>query len=212
MEADHPRDPAGNVSDSHSPLSVLLRLLATVVAVGALAGVLYAFGVAGFQGGEIIVASLLAVTGGATAWWALRGVNGQPFYAGSVAALATVITPVLVASAPWSTGELEAQLDRLDLPFAEQISQHESGHSWCQPTCPVVTRVYRGPAINALAAAGEVLAALKEAELVDSLRGIKLETKLVLADDDVRLTVETKPDEPGRISRVRITIRAEARR
>jgi hypothetical protein len=212
VEPDHARDPAGNAGDSHSLPVVAVRLLATVAAVGAVAGVLYAFGVAGFQGGEIIVPTLLAITGGATAWWALRCIPGRPFYAASLAALSTLLTPVLVASAPWSTGELEAQLDRLKLPFAEQVSQRESGHSWCQPTCPVVTRVYLGPAINAPAAAAEVLAAIVQADIADVPRDRKIRPTFVLVNDDVRLTVKTAPEHPGQISRIRITIRAEARR
>lgn len=212
MDPDHARDPAVNESASHSLPGTAARLLVTVAAVGVLAGVLYAFGVAGFQGGEIIVASLLAVVGGVTAWWALRGVPGRPYYAGSVAALSSLVTPILVAAAPWSTGELEAQLDRLRLPFAEQVSQHESGHSWCQPTCPVVTRTYLGPAINAPAAANEVAAAIRTAGIATIPPSTRLRSRFVLTNEDVRLTVTTEPDEPGRISRIRITIRAEARR
>jgi hypothetical protein len=65
-----------------------------------------------------------------------------------------VIAATLVQRAPYSTGRLRAILDEtapVDLKLKVELTL---GHSWCRPTCPIVTRVYKaadlGPPILVL--------------------------------------------------------------
>ena len=190
-----------------------MRALMPIGALGATALALDLLGVAGYQAGELLVAGTLALVTGAVAWLAYRDVASRGIWTASLAIAATVLTPVLAARAPWSTGRITAELDRVELPFADELRTSRSGHSWCRPTCPVVERVYLGPAVNPGAAGQDVAAALAAAGLIDHRLGADTASgAFTLTTDDARIAIRAEAGTDADDGRVRITIRIEARR
>jgi len=189
------------------------RALLPVAVVVPVTAALHLLGVAGYQAGEILVAVILAIAGGATAWWAYRPFEAHAVWAVTFAVLCSSLTGVLAPPAPWSAGRLAAELDAAELPFTEIVDESRSGRSWCMPRCPAIERVYRGPAITARAAAAEVAFAFVDAglappELLQRLDG----GSFALSAEDVRIEVHAEPENDELPSPILITIRLEARR
>jgi len=200
------------VAPARNALARLGRALAPLGAVAVAAVVLHLLGVAGYQAGEILVAIVLAVVAGGTAWRAYRPFASRGTWTAAVAVGASALTGVLTPPAPWSTGRLGAELDAVELPFAEVISERTSGHSWCIPTCPVLERTYRGPAITPRAAAAEVAVALVDAGLGPEEIPRQLADAFTFTGEDVRIVVRAEPEDDELPSPILITIRLEARR
>ncbi|HEX2850337.1 MAG TPA: hypothetical protein VHN98_07280 [Acidimicrobiales bacterium] len=115
-------------------------LLLVAVALGAL-------GVAGYRGGPAIAAAALATTGATAAVVARRrrGDGHRLAWAVAFAVAGVVLAGALVDRAPASKARLAQRMDRLVLPFFVQTAEVRTGHSWCRPSCPAVTRTYRSP-------------------------------------------------------------------
>jgi len=201
------------VSSPTLRLPLLVRLLLAMLVMVVLGLALDRLGVAGYQGGELIVPTILAIASGLGVSIALRGRRERVTWTVAAAVLATVITPVLVDRAPWSVGRLQAELDGMNLPFTEVVEEHTSGTSWCVPRCPRVSRTYLGPAITPLAAAREVAAALTVSGLAPtSLASLVTDGSFDAAGTNLRVTVHAEPASTKPLSRVRVTITLQSRR
>jgi hypothetical protein len=111
--------------------------------------------------------------------------------------LGLAITARLVAVAPPSHGQLADRLDGLSLPFFEQISERKSGHSWCRPHCPHVTRVYDAPDTAPFAALHSVSLALSRTGAGRPGPGV---TKLRFARNDMTLDAEARRSPAGDVT------------
>jgi hypothetical protein len=132
-----------------------------LVAVSALLVVaLDRLGAAGYRFGPAGVAVLLI--GGVCAATYLAGPrSGRLAWSAAAAVLGAAATGLLVQRAPLSAGMLRSRMDKVEIPFATKLGERESGHSWCRPTCPVVSRAYRLPSTAdgpAMIAVGSALA------------------------------------------------------
>jgi hypothetical protein len=206
-------DCPSTVSSPPLRLPLVVRLVLVALAVVVVAFALDRLGVAGYQGGELLVPAILALTSGLGVWSALRGRPSRVVWTAAAAVLATVLTPVLVDRAPWSVGRLQAELDGLVLPFTEVVDEDTSGTSWCVPRCPRVSRTYLGPAITPLAAAREVASALTTAGVAPvALASRVTDGSFDAEGDDLRVLVRAEPDSDEPLSRVRVTITLQSRR
>lgn len=121
------------------------RLVVIVVAFVVVGAALFSLGVGGYRQGGMICTGLLLLAGAAPAFWRLRDSANRGLWTAVFVIVAVVGGGVLSDRAPWSAGRLAEEMDDLDLPFFEVQHEARDGHSWCKPTCPVVTRTYRAP-------------------------------------------------------------------
>ena len=179
-----------------------------------MATALHLLGVAGYRGGFLWAALLLGAGGGTLCALLLpRRVSYRFVWAGAAAIVGVTIAGALLDAAPPSRGRLHETLDDLDLRFFTLTAQHESGHSWCQPTCPVVQRSYEAPVGASGPALLTVAAALVRAGLLDEdspLLHAEPRDRFEVRGDELHIAVEAREPTPG--ERVGVTIRAEALR
>lgn len=136
-------DRLSTVSSPTLQTPLLRRLTLSLVALLSLAAIADVLGIAGYRYGGIgltvglpVVAVLVAV---------VQKIRPLAWIV-ALAVLAAALGGLLVDRAPWSTGRLEAALDDLEhLDGFEVLETERTGHSWCRPSCPKVTRVYRAP-------------------------------------------------------------------
>jgi hypothetical protein len=102
-------------------------------------------GVAGYRGGWALAIALLVVATTALAWLATARVGASRMWVLAFAILGLVSAARQIDTAPLSKNRLAAALDTFKLDFYKVESEERSGHSWCKPTCPSVTRRYRAP-------------------------------------------------------------------
>jgi hypothetical protein len=149
-------------ADRAPPRSAGAALLWSGLAVSGLALALYAGGIAGWRGGPLWVGLPLVLGAAALARHLLGIVDNRWAWALVVAVAGLILTGLLVEHAPYSTGRLAGDMDRLRLPFFAEVAEERAGHSWCRPSCPAVTRTYRSADTSAAAAMLTVGAALLE--------------------------------------------------
>jgi hypothetical protein len=169
-------------------------------------------GLGGWRSGALVVGAPLVLGGGALAFIALREVEGRIVWAAAVAVVGLSLTGLVGQRSPYSTGRLAQELDALDLPFFTVVSQVESGHGWCRPTCPAVTRVYRGPDTSAQAVMVTLGSALIARGLIrdtTALRDIAAtdSVRVVTRDYSLRAGIE-RADATLRSRRITITVRS----
>jgi hypothetical protein len=157
--------------------------------------------VGGYRAGWVIVVAVLALPGSALTWWLLGlgpPVQGRGTYALTVAILGVVIAALIVGRAPLSKGRLSAELDRLPLSYFTRTGQHESGHSWCRPSCPVVVRTYKGPDLSAPQIAGSVVNAMAARRLVTDPRRLQRDETgaYAISGERVRVRIESRRRPP----------------
>lgn len=194
-----------------------------IVAAGEAAtyGIVRVLGVGGYRGGTALAVAIMTVIGGGLALLLTRPVEDSADRAIwlSAAGIVAITLGVHASSvAPYSTDRLAQQLDGLSLPFFERTAQHASGHSWCRPHCPVVTRVYTAPPTGIDNAVTTVLAALQRDEIVP--RHVRLprgptpgKAQIRTRTSDVDISVVRPPEVPGqRLPRLIVEIRLSARR
>jgi hypothetical protein len=125
-------------------------------------------GLAGYRFGGVSVPLALAVALGGATWGVFaKGATGRGLWTVSATVMGVVLGAVLVDAAPPSRGTLATELDAIRLDFYEVLSEQQQGHSWCRPTCPSVTRLYRAPYTSERANSATVVAALRTAGLVE---------------------------------------------
>ena len=122
------------------------------VPVGTSSGIAYLLGIAGWQRGGLLIGVPLVAGGSYLAWKLASASPSRTTWTLAAGLLCLTASGVLVERAPLSKGALAARMDRLDLPFFEQQSEKGSGHSWCVPDCPSVTRIYKAPNTSVQAA------------------------------------------------------------
>lgn len=193
-----------------SPVLRPLLLTRLALAVGALliaAVVLDALGIAGYRNGAPVVAAGLALGGAALAWLLTR----RPWSAVAISVLGVVLSGALASRAPWSTGRLEAALDDLrHLDGFEVLESERSGHSWCRPDCPSVTRTFRAPDTSPRAAVLVMTLSLSEAGLappMDAIGERVLSDELAVRGDETDLVIRAERLEPGDL-RVTVVFRS----
>jgi hypothetical protein len=158
------------------------RLVVAAALVGAVAATWW-LGLAGWRYGNVAVPAAFAVAAGAGTWLVLaRGSPGRTLWTVSAVILAIVLASVLIDAAPPSRGALVARLDGIRLDFYEVLSERRTGHSWCRPTCPSVTRVYRAPFTSDRANSATVIAGLRAAGLVPAPSRFVMPTRLDFRD------------------------------
>lgn len=182
-------------------------LAAAAAVAGAGLALLGGVGVAGWRGGWILAIAVFPAAVGAAAWFGMRPGGGavQPLgrglYTTAVAILALVAGVQSIDYAPESSGRLAQRLDELPLPFYVQLSQRTSGHGWCDPSCPSVTRTYRGPQVNPRTAKVQVGAALAGIDLLPDYRLLLGDRQNRTIDDStegVDVHVDLTTDKDGR--------------
>lgn len=177
---------------------------AVAVAVAAwllgLAAALALLGVGGYRSG-FLWCSLVIGAGGAALL--LRLLPSDTVFRGAwaltVLVLGAVMSAKLVDLGPPSRGRLQADLDHLRLPFFTETSHRMSGHSWCRPHCPVVSRTYRAPDVGATGTLGSVAVALEQRRLLtNSVRAVRRvrDNTLHSRTKRVDVTVTTRRIEP----------------
>jgi hypothetical protein len=102
-------------------------------------------GVAGYRGGWAIAIGVLMGVTAALAWLAAAKAGASRMWVLAFAILGLVSAARQIDTAPLSKNRLAADLARFKLDFYKVVSEKRSGHSWCKPTCPTVTRTYRAP-------------------------------------------------------------------
>lgn len=190
------------------------------IVVGVMAGVLglaalAAAGVAGWRGGWIIAVSVFPALVAAATWFGLGRAEhttstARGLYATTAAVLALVGGARAIDYAPESRGRLEQRLDGLPLPFYEQQSQSSAGNGWCLPTCPTVTRRYRGPIFNPRSGRVQVAAALATIDLLPNSRLLLAERQndnIVDYTESIDVRVDLGTDAKGNVTAT-ITLRA----
>ena len=121
-------------------------VLTSAALVALAAGALHLLGVAGWRWGGVTVAAILAVGGSVLVWRRLgRGAPSKVTWAATFAISGLVLTGWLGQHAPPSKGALGDILDEAEFAFWDEVDEKASGHSWCRPTCPVLTRIYDVP-------------------------------------------------------------------
>ena len=176
--------------------------------------VTWQLGLAGFRFGGVAVPFTLAVAMGAATWTVFAtGAMGRGLWTVSASVIGVVLGALLVDAAPPSTGVLAAELDGIRLDFYEVLSEQREGHTWCRPSCPSVTRVYRAPNTSDRANSATVVAGLRGAGLVTVPDRFVPPTQLTIRRTvgERRLEVTTFKDaEAGEGSPLRVRIRLAA--
>lgn len=138
-----------------------------VVTVGAVVGLGFVtagldfMGIAGYRFGFVFVSLVLVATAvGALAVGAPRRIARVWYLAAMVGAIA--LAGLLVDRAPFSVPRLASAMDTLPLPLYRVVEETRSGNSRCQPSCPVVTRIYAGPLLDERATVLDVANALQQ--------------------------------------------------
>jgi hypothetical protein len=178
---------------------VLPRLAISAVALAVVAGALDQLGVAGYRQGAVLCTLALPLAVGGLTWLLTR----SPWPTAIIVVVAILLSGTLATRAPWSTGRLESALDDLDgLDGFEVLSTEHTGHSWCRPDCPKVTRVWRAPNVEASAAVRQMSVALSGVDLAPDEQPPDVTNQLVIngtkanvivvaeqGDDDLQVTV-----------------------
>jgi hypothetical protein len=168
-------------------------------------------GLAGYRFGGVAVPFGLAAAFGLSTWAVFTaGRPGRGLWTTSAVVIGIVLGAVLVDAAPPSSGVLSAELDGIRLDFYEVLTERREGHSWCRPSCPSVTRVYRAPNTSDRANSATVVAGLRGAGLVTVPDRFVPPTRLAVRRTvgERRLEVTTFRDEDtGGGSPLRVRIR-----
>jgi hypothetical protein len=129
---------------------------------------LHLLGVGGYRAGFLWLFLALPAAATAIAFLLLEAAPNRGLWAAVVAILALTVAAKLVDLAPDSAGRLEERLDGLELPLFTRASDTASGHGWCRPHCPTVTRRYRTPSSAPRANELTILLALQAAHLSET--------------------------------------------
>lgn len=138
---------------------VVPLLLAVIVAVRAA-------GLAGWRGGPVAVTVGLVIVALALGFGLTRGLPRRGAYVAGALVIALVGAAWSVSSAPLSHGRLEDILDSMPTGGAVPVSTTRSGHGWCRPRCPTVTRTYRVAGRRPAAAMQAIVAAMDRGGLI----------------------------------------------
>lgn len=188
------------------------RAAFAIVGVIVLVAALHLLGVGGYRNGELLVTAAMAAAATFAALVAIpRSVPMRWGWATAALAVGAVVGGLLAQQAPLSTGRLEARLDGLNLPDFEVLSTTRDGHSWCRPSCPTVTRVWRAPDTSPRAAVLTTVLSLAADGLAPPVEEIGQRAyaqEVRLEGDDVDIEVSAKRREPGDL-RVRIVISSD---
>ena len=103
------------------------------------------FGVAGYRAGWAVVMAVLVVGTGLVSWAAITRSGAHRGWIMSFVLFGLIISARQIDTAPLSKHRLAASLDKFKMDFYKLEDEKRSGHSWCKPTCPTVTRRYRAP-------------------------------------------------------------------
>jgi hypothetical protein len=146
------------------------RLLAPLAAAVVMGLAVHALGIAGYRVGWLWAGLLVAALPCVLVWRGVgetlgpRGIWVVAFAVGGLTA-----TGWLVDHAPLSAGQLHDRMHDISPPFTNVLSEHRSGHSWCRPRCPRVTRVLRAPDTAPFAALLNTAAEMRVEGLMSSL-------------------------------------------
>jgi hypothetical protein len=123
-------------------------------------------GIGGWRAGGPLVTALLVGVAVAAGVVLTRDQPLRLAYVGGALALALVGAAWCVSTAPYSHGRLEEVLDRVPKGALGTPQTRRSGHGWCEPRCPTVTRTYVLPARQPEGAMRLAVVALQTAEMI----------------------------------------------
>jgi hypothetical protein len=129
-------------------------------------------GLAGYRLGWLWAGALLAGLPAVLAWRWIDPNAGRAMWAVAFAVIGLTASAWLVDHAPLSKGQLASRIGSLAPPFTETISETRTGHSWCRPECPRVTRVLRAPDTVPFAALFNTAAVMRVKGLMTTLEPI----------------------------------------
>lgn len=174
--------------------------------------VLFLLGVAGYRLGWLLSAvALSAVSGGLLVLTLGRGFPARVWWVALVVLIGVGATSWLVDHAPLSHGRLRDRVAAIHLQFVKVVSEHDTGHSWCRPTCPEITRVYEAPATTTFKAIFDTAALMRvHGQLRDIEPVARRHPQHFLRVPDQRTITEVRADEAD--GGIRLTIRVIARR
>lgn len=120
-------------------------MTAVLAAFVGLTAALHVLGVGGWRLGWLWVGISLVPGSAALTAVVLGHTPRRIAWSAAMAVCGLAAVGVLTQSAPLSKGVLAERIDRLSLPFFEEVSRRAGGHSWCRPECPQVERSYLPP-------------------------------------------------------------------
>lgn len=156
-------------------------------------------GIAGYRAGWVWVMLVLVVGTAAVSWTAVNRVTAHRGWVISFVLFGLILSARQIDTAPLSKGRLAASLDKFKLDFYKLESERTSGHSWCRPTCPSVTRVYRAPNTGPVFAKQTVASTASYYHFLPDLRAV-LEARSATGFEAVgeRATIrQTTVEKPG---------------
>ena len=165
---DHAPDSAHSIEAAEAPprrRSPILAFVTLPVVLIAVA-VTWALGLAGWRGGPALVTVGLTAFALAAGLLLTRSQHLRVAYLGGGLVVALVGAAWCVSTAPLSHGRLEQVLDRVPNSVLITSKTSRSGHGWCQPRCPTVSRVYSLPAQRPGTAMRSAVVAMQSAGMI----------------------------------------------
>jgi hypothetical protein len=154
-------------------LAWLVRLGALVVATSTIGVGVHALGLAGYRLGWLWAGALVVVLPVLAAWrWIGSDAASRIMWVIAVAVAGVTALAWLVDHAPLSKGQLADQFTGLTPDFTKTISETRTGHSWCRPHCPRVTRVLRAPDTSPFYALLTTAAAMRVKGIITTLEPV----------------------------------------